>query len=271
MSSPGVVDSKPTHRRGPIAAEYKSPGPGYILSNLCGVEKHDISSKYKRGAAFSFGTKPKTSSNINSPGPCYAIASNITNRGRCSAPSFSLCFRQKPIKKYATPSPCAYTIGMGNKSNPPVHTFGFRHALPAQNTSKTPSPNAYTLPEVIGSKTPQSHIRQAPKFTMSGRNNRNDSSGKNQIPGPGTYRIVDINKVSHKAPAFSMLGSARDDTTNHDRKNNKKGATNKRNYEQTPGPAHYGFCDNRASRRCAPKFSFGVRHSPYMTTVIVDE
>jgi len=243
----------PPHRRGPIAAEYSSPGPGYLLPNLTGQAKHDLSSRHAKNPAFSFGARTKLFANHSSPGPCYNPPSSITRRGKDGSPCYSLHFRSKEIEKFRTPGPGAYSVTNKELKSAPKFSFGQRQAR--RKTDATPAPNRYSLPGVLN-KTTQSRMSQAPQITMAPRLKGVSGSNVNN-PGPGTYSIVNVERYGKQAPAFSMRGNRKDQMVP-----TQSGSM--------PGPGQYLKMSSPANLKSAPQHSFGIKHTPYITPALFD-
>lgn len=90
---------QPTKRRGPIAAEYSSPGPAtYGLPGLIGQPGHDTRSVHQRGPAFPFGLKRAKFADECSPGPKYKPDLRIFRDGKDGTPHYSLSSRHKNLK-----------------------------------------------------------------------------------------------------------------------------------------------------------------------------
>ena len=69
----------------------------------------------------------------------------------------------------------------------------------------TPSPNSYSLPQLIGNKVPTKHASAA--FSMTARSKTGSfAEDLAKTPGPGHYRILDPNVVKRRGPAYSILG-----------------------------------------------------------------
>uniref|UniRef100_A0A8C5TLF1 ODF3A protein n=1 Tax=Malurus cyaneus samueli TaxID=2593467 RepID=A0A8C5TLF1_9PASS len=102
MEGPWVGSWRPHPRRGPILAEFATPGPKYWLPGSVGHTAHDPT-KY-RAPAYSFrGTKCPTEESC-SPGPRYFIDPLITKTGKQLAPSAQVTSRPK-TKITVTPGP----------------------------------------------------------------------------------------------------------------------------------------------------------------------
>lgn len=75
-----------------------------------------------------------------------------------------------------------------------------------------------------------------------------------KTPGPGNYRTVCPSITKRKAPAYSM---------------------NSRNFmpgdsTQKPGPGAHSPEKVVANKPTAPRFSLGIRHSEFITPLIID-
>ncbi|NWR49304.1 ODF3A protein, partial [Regulus satrapa] len=112
MEGPWVGTWKPHPRRGPILAEFSTPGPKYWIPGTTGHGSHDPT-RY-RAPAYSFrGTKMRTPDHC-SPGPRYFIPPSITKTGKYKAPSAHLTARPKEKTK-VTPGPSDYTTDPADK------------------------------------------------------------------------------------------------------------------------------------------------------------
>lgn len=244
------TDKKPV-----IAARETGPGPGrYKLPSTCGFQMHDFTKRMN--PSYSFGQRLENSmfKKDNSPGPGYLVPDKITNNGKDGTPQYSILGRQRDLNTFKTPSPGSY-------SPEKVHPQGERHA-PAYSMAArtryrkrdtTPSANSYTLPSLLGSKIPDKHASAA--FSMIGRSkNGNFSEDLAKTPGPGRYSILDPDTIKRKAPGYSILGRSYmpGDST------------------QKPGPGAHKPENVVVSKRQAPSFSLGIRHSEFITPLIID-
>ncbi|NXL22455.1 ODF3A protein, partial [Setophaga kirtlandii] len=93
---------RPHPRRGPILAEFSTPGPKYGLPGLTGHMAHDPTRD--RAPAYSFRGSNAPSAATCSPGPRYFIESSITKTGKQVAPSALVTARPKS-KILVTPGP----------------------------------------------------------------------------------------------------------------------------------------------------------------------
>ncbi|NWV72513.1 ODF3A protein, partial [Malurus elegans] len=162
MEGPWVGSWRPHPRRGPILAEFATPGPKYWLPGSVGHTAHDPT-KY-RAPAYSFrGTKCPTEESC-SPGPRYFIDPLITKTGKQLAPSAQVTSRPK-TKITVTPGPSDYTTQTANRIvyySAPVHSMVSR---PKDLKSfQTPGPATYTLPRILGPNTAYTHAN--PCYSM---------------------------------------------------------------------------------------------------------
>ncbi|XP_051237345.1 outer dense fiber protein 3-B [Dicentrarchus labrax] len=243
---------RPHKPRGPIAALYGSPGPKYALPGLTGISKHDPT-KYK-APMFSFGIRHDQANSNCSPGPRYLIPSNITRGGRDGTPAFSLHSRPKEPALFQAPGPGKYSPEKsGNLIFHAAPAYSLAGRSKEISNSQTPGPASYSLPPVLGPKTVATAA--APTYSLCGRSkNGSFHEDLKKTPGPAAYKVVDPCTYSQKPPQYSMTG-----------RNFTPGETTKK-----PGPgAHYPE-QVTFTRPKAPSFSFGLRHSEFISPLIVD-
>lgn len=133
----------PTKRRGPIAAEYSSPGPACVtLPPLIGKTVPD--SKRERAPAFSFGSRHETKNVSPGPGPGQYNVSGLSAKGKDAAPALSLHGRTKTTKPEITPAPGDYNPQKAEKiilDSSPKYSFGVKTQV--EKISCTPAPSNY--------------------------------------------------------------------------------------------------------------------------------
>lgn len=238
-----------------IAARERGPGPGrYGLPSMLGHQQHDC--RRVRKPAYSFGHRLENSmfKKDCSPGPGYKVDPRITKDGVDGTPSYSILGRQKDTMSFKTPAPGSY-------SPEKVHPQGERYA-PAwscgartryRKRDSTPSPNSYSLPALLGSKIPNRY--SSASFSMTGRAKTGGfAEDLAKTPGPGNYRTVDPLVYKKRDPAYSM---------------------NQRSYmpgdsTQKPGPGAHSPEKVYINKPSAPNFSLGIRHSEFITPLIID-
>ncbi|CAH0560738.1 unnamed protein product [Brassicogethes aeneus] len=224
----------PTKRRGPIAAEYNSPGPACVnLPSYMG--KNTVEAKNGRAPAFSFGARHGGRQETLGPGPGQYNVTGLSAKGKDTPLAVSLHGRPKSPKAENFPAPGDYNPDKAEKvihDNSPKYTFGLKTNL--EKPLDTPGPNVYQIPSVVC----------APAYTISGRNKEPiDERVKN--PGPGQYNNVDPEsyKAEH-SPAYTISGR-----------------TNIPRDDSIPGPGIYS--PEKVCIDYPPAHSFGIKHSPF--------
>ncbi|XP_017261243.1 outer dense fiber protein 3-B [Kryptolebias marmoratus] len=252
IDEPWVGTWRPHKPRGPIAALYGSPGPKYALPGLMGISQHDPTKC--KAPVFSFGARHKEANTNCSPGPRYLIPSNITRQGRNGTPAFSIHGRPKQPQSFRAPGPGQYSTEHSGKMtlrSAPAYSLSGRRRDGV--TNQTPGPATYTLPPMLGSKTVV--MPSAPTYTLCGRSKTGSfHEDLKKTPSPAAYKVVDPCIYRQKPPQYTITG--RTFVSSED--------TGK------PGPgAHY---PERVTftRAKAPSFTFGVRHSQYISPLIVN-
>jgi hypothetical protein len=133
----------PTKRRGPIAAEYNSPGPACVsLPSYIG--KKTSESRSGRAPAFSFGARHNGKMDSIGPGPGQYNVTGLSAKGKDTPPAVSLHSRPKDAKPENFPAPGDYNPDKAEKvihDNAPRYTFGLKTNV--EKPVDTPAPNAY--------------------------------------------------------------------------------------------------------------------------------
>ncbi|XP_071590426.1 ciliary microtubule associated protein 1B isoform X2 [Heliangelus exortis] len=244
---PWVGTWRPHRPRGPIAALYGSPGPKYGLPPALGYHLHDISRH--RAPAYSFGRKEDIAGKERSPGPVYMLPPKTTARGRDFSPAFSIHSRPQDLSLHQTPGPGRYNLEPSNKvvfPTPPAYTL--RSRTRHFSGPQTPGPAAYRLPPLLGPRLVSKP--SPPNFSMTGRSEVGTFyQDLRKTPAPCTYQVVDTDVYRHRAPKFSIIG--RDDPAP---------------LPATPGPSDYSPAKEKPRG-----VTFGIRHSPYVTTVLEND
>jgi len=252
-----VQDYNYTKPRGPVAAMFGSPGPCYGLPGLVGQPHHDPRSVHNRGPAYPFGLRHGKFSDDSSPGPAYLPTAKTYRDGKDGTPHYSLYSRPKDQASFTTPGPGAYKPeNSGPNTKPTAPKYSMAARTKSRGTDTTPGPNAYGLDPMLGPKTIRSDKRQAPTYSLRGK----DTHGAffedlSRTPGPGAYKVTEPSIYKTKPPGYSMAP-----------RTNMVGDTS-----QKPGPgAHHPEMHYNAIKRSAPGYSFGIRHSQYSGPLIVD-
>ncbi|KAG5877894.1 hypothetical protein JTB14_009645 [Gonioctena quinquepunctata] len=260
----------PTKRRGPIAAEFKGPGPACVaLPSYIG--KRNSESKTERAPAFSFGARHNGKMESIGPGPGQYNVTGLSAKGKDTPPSLSLHGRHKEPKPDNFPAPGDYNPDKAEKvihDNAPRYTFGLKTNVekplntPAPNVYNTadqilhestpkysfgakvqsekpldtPAPNVYNIPSGVGDKS-------GPAYTITGRTSEPaDDRVKN--PAPGQYNLVNPESYKMHSPAYTIGG----------RMHVPKG-------DNIPGPGVYS--PEKSEIDVSIAHSFGIRHSPF--------
>ncbi|NXO83553.1 ODF3A protein, partial [Sitta europaea] len=201
MEGPWVGSWRPHPRRGPILAEFSTPGPKYGLPGLTGQTGHDPT-RHKAPAYTFRGTKQAAIESC-SPGPRYFIHPSITTTGKYVSPS--ACMTGRPhTKTEVTPGPSDYNTDPANK-----HLY---HTAPANSmvsrpkdfeSFRTPGPGTYTLPRVLGPHTAATHAE--PCYSMRWKSQYQSCfQDLAETPGPAAFSKVEMDVYKHRAPKYSM-------------------------------------------------------------------
>lgn len=249
------MDYKYTIPRGPIAAQFGSPGPCYGLPGLTGKQRHDPRSVHYCNPAYPFGVRHGKMRDECGPGPAYFPNPRYSNKGPDGTPQYSLYGRKDADLKTTTPGPAAYStqnIPPPDHPRQPAYTFGTRRR--SRRTDDTPGPNRYEADPMTG-KTVRSGKRTGPSHSLKGRTQvgafHEDLA---KTPGPGHYGTTEPQTYKEKSPQYSITG-----------KNQPPGDST-----QKPGPGAYKPESVTCDKKNAPKFWFGIRHSQYSVPMIVD-
>ncbi|RLV62720.1 hypothetical protein DV515_00019014, partial [Chloebia gouldiae] len=239
---------RPHPRRGPILAEFSTPGPKYWLPGSTGHMAHDPTKD--RAPAYSFrGTKAPSTDNC-SPGPRYFIHPSITKSGKYVSPSAHVIGRPK-TKILVTPGPSDYTTDPANK-----HVY---YKAPANSLAsrpkdlkgfRTPGPGTYTLPRVLGPHTAYTHAE--PCYSMKGKSQYQSCfHDLAMTPGPAAFAKVDMDVYKTRAPKYTMGLK-----------------TKVAGKDGIPGPADYKMGKVSLIKARDPAYTFGLRHSVYKASLI---
>lgn len=252
-----MTDFTPTVPRGPIGAQYTTPGPAYGLPGLTGFHEHDPRSVHNKGPSFSFGLKSGKFKNECSPGPAHFPNSRITRHGKDGTYSYSLYSRHSDKQNSITPGAGTYKpedqkVMEAAYHKMPHYTFGSK--LKHRGSDNTPASNTYTLPPML-SKTVQSGKTQAPIYSMTGRSKIGSfHEDLQKTPGPGNYTTTVPDKYKNQQPHYTMLA-----------RNTMPGDSTVK-----PGPGSHSPEKVYVTKRQAPHHSFGIRHSNYVAPLIVE-
>lgn len=162
--------SRGEFKKNPNYAEHLRPSPGpakYQLPQLIGCTDHDP--RKRRQPCYSMGHRSQVTNDQVGPGPSKYNVENVYRYGR-------------------------------------PHTTGFMGGkIKDRNADVTPAPNAYSIPEIIGSNRPKNYMQRAPDYIMGAKLS---VKMDNSTPGPGSYGPPygpDSCKVTKpKAPAYTL-------------------------------------------------------------------
>ncbi|NXO32888.1 ODF3A protein, partial [Cisticola juncidis] len=201
MEGPWVGTWRPHPRRGPILAEFSTPGPKYWLPGTMGHTAHDPT-KY-RAPAYSFrGTKSLTEASC-SPGPCYFIHPSITKTGKHVGPSAHVTARPT-TKMQVTPGPSDYTTEPADRHVYLTAPASSMKSRPKDTTGfQTPGPGTYTLPRILGPRTVYTHAE--PCYSMKWKSDYQSCfQDLAKTPGPAAFDNVEMDVYKRSAPKYSM-------------------------------------------------------------------
>jgi len=243
-----------TKPRRPVAAEYSGPGPTYGMPSLIGQTRHDPRSIHPRGPAYHFGLRHDDSKSANaSPGPIYMPEPKYYRNGKEQTPAYPIVGRRKELENGELPGPLSYdttskkTDLMSNHSRPPAYTFGLKRN--EKDFDRSPGPAKYVLPS--GKVHVESTKRRSPSYPIVGRSTVGGfHEDLSNTPGPQKYNPIEVSKYMARSPAYSITG----------RNTMPEDAT------QKPGPMSHQTETVWVHKREPPKYSFGIRHSPYAGT-----
>ncbi|XP_063253407.1 ciliary microtubule associated protein 1A-like [Prinia subflava] len=248
MEGPWVGTWRPHPRRGPILAEFSTPGPKYWLPGTTGHTAHDPT-RY-RAPAYSFrGTKSLTEASC-SPGPRYFIHASITKTGKHVAPSAHVTARPT-TKMQVTPGPSDYTTEPADRHVYLTAPASSMKSRPKDPTGfRTPGPGTYTLPRVLGPHTVNTHAE--PCYSMKWKSQYQSCfQDLAKTPGPAAFDNVEMDVYKRRAPKYSMGLRTQLAGTG-----------------TAPGPADYFPGKLSVTKARDPAFTFGLRHSLYKASLI---
>ncbi|KAM4582565.1 ciliary microtubule associated protein 1A-like [Fundulus diaphanus] len=226
---PWVGTWRPHKPKGPIAAQYGSPGPIFMLPGLTGAIQHDPTKP--KAPVFSITSRRKVANADCSPGPIYKLPPNYIRYGKDGTLAFSVHGR------LCTPGPGQYSpdfLKLSTFKSPPACIHSLQQKLPPLFGTK-------------GITTPS-----APSFTITGRTEKGSFlENITKTPGPAAYNAPDPYISKTKPPQWTMTGC--------------NFPPDKAAQTSGPGPSY----PETFTKPKAPSFSFGVRHSQYTVPLIV--
>uniref|UniRef100_A0A3Q3KTZ1 Outer dense fiber of sperm tails 3-like 2a n=1 Tax=Mastacembelus armatus TaxID=205130 RepID=A0A3Q3KTZ1_9TELE len=243
-----------------ISARERGPGPGrYILPPTVGYINHDFTKS--SSPAYSFHSRMSSTmvSVDSSPGPRYYIDAKVTRFGRMETPSYSILGRGRHTgnkgELFQTPGPGAYSPEKAPPLNahrkPPSYTIGARTRY--RSVDAVPAPNSYSLPNLLGCQVPNK--LSSASYSFSGRRKVGaPSEDLSMSPGPGKYNSTNPDIYHLRQPSFSMQSRTKRPSFS----------------AASPGPATYSPEKFHVHLPKSPSFSLGIRHSEFVTPLVVD-
>lgn len=207
-----------------------------MLPTATGFNEHDPT--LTRWPAFSLGCRTIDLSlgKTVGPGPGAYDVREHTRYGQALSRSAPLSHKIEPLKAIKVPGPNAYLPNdYASIPLPPAFSFGCKTDKTGKY-KKSPGPNQYLIPTCIGPNVPDKETAGA--FSVL---SRNIFYPKDYSPGPGKYKLPEIQIYKQDVPQFSIKGR-------HIRTRDSK----------IPGPKYYPLYDTKHE---PPKFCFGVKRS----------
>lgn len=124
---------------------------------------------------------------------------------------------------------------------------------PKSIKNTTPSPCAYTLPSILGDR--PVNLNSVPFYTMNKRIEYTSYSYDfAKTPGPARYSVPSLCVTFKESPTCSLKDRTLIPKFKMD----------------NPGPGSYDLHSAKFVKRTAPKFSMGIKHSPYVMPLYQD-
>lgn len=241
--------------RGPVEAMEKGPGPArYMLPPAIGASEHDP--RKIKAPQYSMGAALNRNTNQSFPGPShYRVDVQLTRVGKDGTPKYSIAARAKPRKSEITPGAGAYNtenIWPQGERRRPAYSMASRTRYTQKE--KVPGPNKYSLPKLIGPDIRDSKRKGGPSYSMSARLSLGSfSEDLARTPGPARYGAPSNDSFLKRNPQYTLQGRS-------------KLPTDK---TRKPGPGSHSPEKVTATRRSAPSFHFGRRHSDYTRILMI--
>ncbi|KAG8229412.1 hypothetical protein J437_LFUL000933 [Ladona fulva] len=231
-----------------IMAMEKGPGPAAcILPPTVGYQDHDFT-KY-RNPAYSLGIRTALPKKFSGPGPIYSIESGTTRSGsKKKLLGYTIAERLPDLRPFATPGPGTYSPEKSKICKgltPPAFSIGYR--LSTSEKKSIPGPNAYDLPSTIGNKVPNKESAVAYSIAP-----RIKDSTRFQGPGPAAYGLWDMYTSKKRPPRYTIGQRIKPPQSRF----------------PTPGPNEY-YPPTKDIKKTRG-ISFGIKHSEYITLLIVE-
>ncbi|XP_024131922.1 outer dense fiber protein 3-like protein 2a [Oryzias melastigma] len=246
-------------KRPVISARERGPGPGrYALPPTVGFINHDFTKPSSPAYSFRSRTSSAMVSGGSSPGPRYFVHAKLTRFGQMETPSYSMSGRGRHVANkdvlFQTPGPGAYNPErappVNSQRRTPSYTIGPRTRY--RSVDPVPAPNSYSLPNLLGSQVPNKP--SSASYSFSGRRGvGGPTEDLAKTPGPGQYSSTNPDIYRQRQPSFTM-----------------QSRTKRPLYSSAiPGPGTYSPEKIHTHLPKPPSFSMGIRHSEYITPLVV--
>uniref|UniRef100_A0A8C4WDT1 Ciliary microtubule associated protein 1C n=1 Tax=Gopherus evgoodei TaxID=1825980 RepID=A0A8C4WDT1_9SAUR len=226
-----------------------SPWPGagkYGRQPCTGIRNHDFTMFAE--PAYTMRIKHTEKSDT---GACF-IDPHLSRFGWWKPSSFRIQNASWISGLMSTPAPNEYhTEKVHPQGEPYAPAYSLADRTRYRENDPNPAPNAYTLPGTLGPRLPIKP--SAPCYSMASKMDmQRNAEMLARVPGPASFVVPEPNVYLNRQPAYSMW----------------------RKYkfirDSTPGPADYKTSRVTIIKPRAPDFSLGIRHSEYLTPLVID-
>ncbi|ELK26879.1 Outer dense fiber protein 3 [Myotis davidii] len=230
---------RPHRPRGPIMALYSSPGPKYLIPPTTGrCLEPGRGGRDQPGAGWAWGGVRRDGEGLGWPGarpdsqhqPLWGQEAGELGRSPgCSESPPTGFMKHTPTKLRA-----------------PAYSFRGAPLLLAENCS--PGPRYSVNPKVL-----RTGKDLGPAFSILGRYHTKTTMTPGPTPGPAAYHQTDMQVTKFKAPQYTIAARVEppgDKTLK-------------------PGPGAHSPEKVTLTKPCAPIVTFGIKHSDYMTPLIL--
>ncbi|CAN7995146.1 unnamed protein product, partial [Ixodes hexagonus] len=192
----------PTKRRGPIASDFKTPGPGsFTIPSTIGHQSSTNVTKGSKAPSYTFGAKIEEKKDLFVPGPGTYNIAGISEKGKETVPAPFIGAKIKEPEGFKTPAPGAYNPEKADSvlNAAPSYTFGakIKDPKPADIPGFDHQSQGETRRPLI------IRNRRAPRFSFGLK--LKSLFRPNDNPAPGTYDVEKSQPVVYpKSPSFSI-------------------------------------------------------------------
>uniref|UniRef100_A0A8B9UK09 Outer dense fiber protein 3B n=1 Tax=Anas zonorhyncha TaxID=75864 RepID=A0A8B9UK09_9AVES len=182
---------RPHRPRGPIMAQFTTPGPKYSIPGATGFVGH--SPIKNRAPAYTCrGTKPPMTGSCG-PGPRYFVEADITRKGKYVPPGAHIRGLPK-INTEVTPGPTSHS---GPHRSPSL--FAPPQAVPPLTLSQ-----AFHTPSLLRVQPSWGIGKEKPVNLYPSR-----SPALLQTPGPAAFPKIEVDTYKRRAPIYTMGAQTR--------------------------------------------------------------